>query len=89
MKNKDEKRNERLERAIKLRKETGLVRGELLSIEEAVEYSHLGKDTLYDCVKKALIKAFKLPKGPQLFDSADIDDYLRKNVSHIKTAGVR
>jgi excisionase family DNA binding protein len=77
-KSRNERRSERIERAIKLRRESGLVRGELLSIEEACEYSHLGLSTIYDCVKKTLIRSFKVPEGPQMFDSADLDDYLKK-----------
>jgi len=82
-----EKREARLERAIKLRKASGLVRGELLTVEEGAEYSHIEKDSLYYCVNKALIRSFKPPKGKQLIDSADIDDLLRKNMIQAKTAG--
>jgi excisionase family DNA binding protein len=55
------------------------VRGQLLTIDEAVQYIRMGKTTLYDCVNHARIPFFRPSRGKILFDTADLDDWLRKS----------
>ena len=74
---KDEVRAEILTRAKSLRGE--IVRGELLTIEEAAEYLHMGVPTLYQ--KRYSIPHFDKPMGRILFDSAVLDDILRASLS--------
>jgi excisionase family DNA binding protein len=53
------------------------VRGELLTIEEAAKYIHMGKTTFYNCVNNGSIPSFRPPRGKILCDTADLDDWLR------------
>jgi len=72
---KEEVRTEILARAKNLRSE--IVRGELLTVDEAAEYIRMGVPTLYE--NKNSIPHFSPPKGVILFDSADLDDWLRNS----------
>ena len=71
----EEVRTEILARAKLLRGE--LVRGELLTVNEAAEYIRMGIPTLYE--NKDSIPHFKPPKGVILFDSADLDIWLKNS----------
>lgn len=53
------------------------VRGELLTFEEATKYIRMGKTTLYECIKDGTIPFFRPPRGKILFDSEDLNDWLR------------
>jgi excisionase family DNA binding protein len=53
------------------------VRGQLLTIDEAAKYIHLGKTTFYECVHRGVIPFFRPPRGKILIDTADLDDWLR------------
>jgi len=76
-KSREAKRQGLLTKAIKARKESGLVLGELLSIDEASEYIHLGQVNIRDCIKKNLIRSFQPSVGVILLDSVDLDNWLR------------
>jgi len=56
------------------------VRGELLSIDEAAQYIHLGKTSLYKCIKNGDISFFRPPKGKILLDTAVLDEWLRNSL---------
>lgn len=53
------------------------VRGELLTIDEAAKYIHIGKSTLYECIDDGIFTVFRPPRGKRLIDSADLDDWLK------------
>jgi excisionase family DNA binding protein len=53
------------------------VRGQLVTINEAAKYIHLGLTTFYECVRSGKIPYFRPPKGKILLDTADLDDWLR------------
>jgi excisionase family DNA binding protein len=53
------------------------VRGQLLTINEAAQYIHMGLTTFYECVNTGKIPFFRPPKGKILLDTADLDDWLR------------
>ena len=52
------------------------VRGELLTVDEALKYIRMGKTSLYGCLGRE-IPFFRRPTGKIVIDSADLDDYLR------------
>ena len=52
------------------------VRGELMTVDEAVKYIRMGKTSLYECLGRE-IPFFRRPTGKIVIDSADLDDYLR------------
>jgi excisionase family DNA binding protein len=62
------------------------VRGRLLTVAEAAKYIHVGITTLYACINSGAITFIRPPKGKILFDSADLDDYLR--ISKVSTGTV-
>ena len=53
------------------------VRGQLLTVEEAAKYIHLGKATLYECIHNGSIPFFRPPRGKILLDTSDLNDWLR------------
>lgn len=55
------------------------VRGELITIDEAVKYIRMGKTTFYECINDCSIPFFRPPRGKILLDTADLDDWLRKS----------
>jgi excisionase family DNA binding protein len=55
------------------------VRGQLLTAKEAAKYLHMSLTTLYYGVKTGKIDFFHPPVGKILFDTADLDHYLRKS----------
>jgi excisionase family DNA binding protein len=56
------------------------VQGQLLTIDEAAKYIHLGKTTLYECVHNGSIPFFRPARGKILLDSAVLDDWLRSSM---------
>jgi len=56
-----------------------LVRGVLLTIDEAAEYIRMGPSTLYQ--KRYKIPHFSPPNGRILFDSAALDDWLKNSMA--------
>ena len=54
-----------------------LVRGELVTVDEASKITHLGKTSLYACAKTGKIRYFRPMKGKMLFDTEDLYDWLR------------
>jgi excisionase family DNA binding protein len=63
-------------KAIKKKKKP--VRGELVTVNEAIKYTRLGRTSLYESINKGYIRYFRPKKGKILFDTADLDDYLSK-----------
>jgi excisionase family DNA binding protein len=53
------------------------VRGELLTVNEAAKYIHIGLTSLYECIHSGKITFFRPPGGKILLDTADLDDWLR------------
>ena len=53
------------------------VRGELVTVDEASRYIHLSKTNIYACTKNGSLPFFRPPRGKILFDTADLDDWLR------------
>ena len=78
---KEEVKAEILNRAKHLRR--NVVQGELLTIDEAAAYIRMGVPTLYQ--NKDSIPHFHPPKGVILFDSADLDDWLRNSYNPVGT----
>ena len=73
---KEEVKAEILARAKSLRGD--IVRGELLTIDEAAAYIRMGVPTLYQ--NKDSIPHFHPPKGVILFDSAVLDTWLKNSM---------
>ena len=73
---KEEVKAEILARAKLLRGD--IVRGELLTIDEAAAYIRMGVPTLYQ--NKDSIPHFEPPKGRILFDSAVLDTWLKNSM---------
>jgi excisionase family DNA binding protein len=59
------------------------VNGELITAKEASKYIHVGLTTLYYGVRCGKIPFFRPPVGKILFDTAQLDEYMR--VSNIST----
>jgi len=70
---------------------------ELLTVDEAARYIHMGKTTFYDCINKGIIASVKPPRGKILVRKAVLDAWLstndipastmpgnRKGVAHVK-----
>jgi excisionase family DNA binding protein len=55
------------------------VRGELLIAKEAAKYIHVSMTSLYYSVRIGKISFFRPPVGKILFDTADLDEYMRKS----------
>jgi excisionase family DNA binding protein len=53
------------------------VRGQLVTVNEAAKYIHVGLTTMYECVHSGVIPFFRPPMGRILLDTADLDDWLR------------
>jgi excisionase family DNA binding protein len=53
------------------------VRGELITAKEAAKHIHTSLTTLYYGVKSGKIDFFRPPLGKILFDTVDLDDWLR------------
>jgi len=56
------------------------VRGELVTIDEASKRIHLGKTSLYYCIRTGKLRYFQPTMGKILLDTADLDDWLRNSV---------
>ena len=48
----------------------------MLTLNEAAKYLRLGKSTLYECANKCMIRSYKPPRGPKLFNVDDLDKWL-------------
>jgi excisionase family DNA binding protein len=60
-----------------------LVRGELVTAKEASKHIHVSLTTLYYGVRTGKISFFRPPVGKILFDTVDLDEYMR--VSKVST----
>jgi excisionase family DNA binding protein len=55
------------------------VRGELVTVKEGAKRIHLSITNTYGCIHRGEIPFFRPPVGKILFDTADLDDYMRKS----------
>ena len=53
------------------------IRGEKLTITEAMEYIRLGRTSFHKCLRDGSIPYFRPSRGKILIDSADLDDWLK------------